>query len=111
MDSNSNSGQKGKHDCCRRLVDDFDHNVIIIEEKTRKVLLLNKVAAKRIRLGKNDSLNLDFTRKMSKSLDIEAKVFASLSKEIIKSREIEHCELQEHIRESECNLSLKDIIK
>ena len=73
--------------------------------------MLNKVASKRIKLSKENSLYLDFTRNSSKSLDIRARVFASLSQEILKSREIDHQALQDHVRESECNLSLKEIIR
>ena len=83
-----------KHECCRRLVDQFDENVIIIEEETRKVLLLNKMASRRMKLHRDESFNIDFSNKKAQPLDLHAKVFASLSMEVLKSHEVRHESLQ-----------------
>ena len=56
-------------------------------------------------------MNINFKNNESKSIDLQAQVFASLSLEALKSYEISQESLKDHIRDSECNLSLEDIIQ
>ena len=86
----SERGSQRKHECCRKLVNEFDHGVIIIEECTRKVLLLNKMARKQMRVKRDESFIIDFTNEKAQPLDLKAKAFASLCSETLKRHEDGH---------------------
>ena len=74
------------------------------------MLLLNKMASRRMKLHQDESFNIDFSNNKAQPLGLDAKVFASLSMEVLKSHEVRHESLQQHVRNSECNLTLRDII-
>ena len=88
----------------------MDKNLIILQEDTFQVLLLNRMAARQMKRNKDDSLNINFKNNEATSIDLQAQVFASLSLEALKSYEISQESVKDHIRDSECNLSLEDII-
>ena len=75
------------------------------------MLLLNKLAAKQMKRNKDESLQINFKNNEAKAIDLQAQIFACLSLEALKSYEISQESLRDHIRESECNLSLVEIIK
>ena len=55
-------------------------------------------------------MNINFKNNEAKSIDLQAQVFACLSLKALKSYEISQESVKDHIRDSECNLSLEDII-
>ena len=78
----------------------MDKNLIILQEDTFQVLLLNRMAARQMKRNKDDSLNINFKNNEAKSIDLQAQVFASLSLEALKSYEISQESLKDHIRDS-----------
>ena len=78
----------------------MDKNLIILQEDTFQVLLLNRMAARQMKRNKDDSLNINFKNNEATSIDLQAQVFASLSLEALKSYEISQESLKDHIRDS-----------
>ena len=78
----------------------MDKNLIILQEDTFQVLLLNRMAARQMKRNKDDSLNINFKNNEATSIDLRAQVFASLSLEALKSYEISQESLKDHIRDS-----------